>query len=56
MVLENVAIGGGSSGTKTYTKWKTGFGTVALSVSNGSRMSRKPNNHNVIGTINSRVR
>jgi hypothetical protein len=23
-------------------KWKTGFGTVALSVSKGSRMSRKP--------------
>jgi len=24
------------------TKWKTGFGTVALSVSNGSSRSRKP--------------
>ena len=26
----------------THVKWKIGFGTVALSVSNGSRMSRKP--------------
>ena len=24
------------------TRWKTGFGTVALSVSNGSRMRRNP--------------
>lgn len=26
----------------TDVKWNTGFGTVALSVSNGSRMSKKP--------------
>jgi hypothetical protein len=37
---------------ETYTKWKTGFGTDALSVSNGSRMSRKPRDHAVNGTIN----
>jgi hypothetical protein len=40
MALENAAIKRGRY--KTYTKWKTGFGTEALSVSNGSRMSRKP--------------
>jgi len=28
--------------TETYTKWNIGFGTVALSVSNGSRMRRNP--------------
>jgi hypothetical protein len=28
--------------TDTHTKWKIGFGTVALSVSNGSRIKRKP--------------
>jgi hypothetical protein len=27
---------------KTYVKWNIGFGTVALSVSKGSRISRKP--------------
>lgn len=26
----------------THVKWKTGFGTVALSVSNGSSISRNP--------------
>jgi hypothetical protein len=26
----------------TCIKWKKGFGTVALSVSNGSRISKKP--------------
>lgn len=26
----------------TYVKWNMGLGTVALSVSNGSRMSKKP--------------
>lgn len=32
------------TGKNTDVKWKIGFGTVALSVSNGSRMSRKPEN------------
>jgi len=38
-------LGGRQADAMTYTKWKTGFGTVALSVSNGSRMRRKPKDH-----------
>ena len=33
------------TGDDTYVKWKMGLGTVALSVSNGSRINRKPGGH-----------
>ena len=54
MALENAAIKGERPDMETYTKWKTGFGTEALSVSNGSRMSRKPKDHAVNGTTDRR--
>ena len=37
--------------TSPNVKWKTGLGTVAVSVSKGSRMSRNPRESHLVGVL-----